>query len=245
MQHRQVSLGALAFVCALFLAATEARAQWYVAAYLGGSHTHAATISIDRPDDDVSLQFHDVRFEERSLKSPQYYGLRFGRTFGVEQRFAVEIEWIHAKAYSQTDRQYEVTGNAGAFSGLIQPPAPMNALVSQYAMSHGLNFLLVNLGVRAPVRDTPVTLVARAGAGPMLPHAESTFAGETREQYEYAGLGLHAAAGIDLRLYRGLSALVEYKCTFGRPEITIVGGTGRMTAVTQHLAVGFAFGTTR
>jgi hypothetical protein len=245
LQLRQVLMGAAAFACALFGTVTEARAQWYVAAFLGGSHTRAATVSIDRPAERVSLEYHDVRFEARSLKSPQYYGVRFGRTFGADRRYGVEVEWIHAKAYSQTDRQYEVTGKGGAFADLIRPPALMNAVVSRYAMSHGLNFLLVNLAVRAPVRDKPVTLVARAGAGPMLPHAETTVAGDAREQYEYAGLGMHTAAGVELRVYRGLYALVEYKFTVGRPEITIVGGTGQMTAITHHLAVGLAFGTAR
>jgi hypothetical protein len=245
VRHGQVLAAVVGFAGALIGGAADAQAQWYLAGYLGATHTQAATVSIDRPADDVSLEYHDVRFEGRSWKSPQYYGIRFGRTLGATHRFGLEIEWMHAKAYSQTDRQYEVTGNAGRFAALIQPPAQMNALVSQYAMSHGLNYLVVNLAMRAPLRDTPVALVARAGAGPMFPHAESTVNGETREQYEYAGLGVHAAAGVDLRLYRGLSALIEYKFTLGRPEITIVGGTGRMTAVTHHLAIGVAFGTPR
>ncbi|HEY7474439.1 MAG TPA: hypothetical protein VH679_05470 [Vicinamibacterales bacterium] len=245
LERRRLAVAVLGAALTLCATAPEASAQWYFAAYLGGSHTRAATISIDRPADGVSLEIHDVQFEERSLKSPQYYGLRFGRALGADRRVLIEVEWIHPKAYSRTDRVYDITGDAGRFADVIRPPAPMNALVSQYAMSHGMNFLLVNVGVRAPVAGKPLAFVARGGAGPMFPHAESTFNGETREQYEFGGLGLHAAAGVDLRVYRGISSVIEYKFTFGRPEITIVDGTGRITAVTHHLAVGVAFGTPR
>jgi hypothetical protein len=244
-QPRHISFGALVFACLLLGTASEARAQWYFAAYLGGSHTGAATISIDRPDEGVSLEFHDVQFEERSLKSPQYYGLRFGRMLGPDRRILVEVEWIHPKAYSRTDQHYEVTGDAGPYADRLGPSAPMNALVSRYSMSHGMNFLLVNVGIRAPVPDKPFAVVARGGVGPMLPHGESTFNGEAREQYEFGGLGVHAAAGIDLRVYKGISSVIEYKFTLGRPEITLVNGTGRMTAVSHHLAIGVAFGAPR
>jgi hypothetical protein len=121
----------------------------------------------------------------------------------------------------------------------------MNVVVSRYVMSHGLNFLLVNLTFRRPVGQGPMTIVARGGAGPTLPHAESTVGGVSREQYEFGGLGIHGAAGIDVKIHRWLSGVVEYKLTYAKPEITIAGGSGRMTAITQHVAVGLAFGLSR
>jgi hypothetical protein len=238
---RRIVFCAPAVGLALLATATEARAQWYAAAYLGGSHTRPATVAIDRPAEGVSLEFEDVEFEERSFKSPQYYGLRFGRWFGERRRLGLEIEWIHAKAYGLTDRRYDVTGEAGAYADRIQPPAAMNALVSRYAMSHGLNFLFANVAVRSPIGQGPFTTILRAGAGPSLPHAETTFAGEEREQYEYGGFGVHAAAGVEIRVYRMISAAVEYKFTFARPEIDIAGGTGQTTALSHHLALGLAF----
>lgn len=229
----------------LIVTAGEARAQWFTAVYLGANYTHPATVAIDRPADGVALQYRDVEFEARPFESPQYYGLRFGRWFGASRRIGLEVEFIHLKAYGRTGEQYEVTGDAGTFDQLIQPPAPMSALVSRYAMSHGLNLLLINLGLRTPLNQGPVTLVARGGAGPALPHGESTIAGEAREEYEYGGLGVHAAAGVELRLHQRLSTLVEYKLTFARPEITIAGGTGHTSALTHHVAFGLAFGLSR
>src|SRR5262245_4022788 len=95
--------------------AARAEAQWYVAVYLGGNHTQSSTVSIEQPADGVSLQFHNVDFEARPLKAPQYYGYRFGRMFGSERRLGLEFEFIHMKAYAETDRQYDVTGNAGVY----------------------------------------------------------------------------------------------------------------------------------
>jgi hypothetical protein len=239
-------------VCSFVMAAStllatagEARAQWFTAVYLGANHTHAATVAIERPADGVSLAYRDVAFDARPFESPQYYGLRVGRWFGPSRRIGVEVEFVHLKAYGRTDRQYEITGDAGAFDQVTRPPAPMSALVSRYAMSHGLNLLLINVGLRAPVNQGPVALVARGGAGPALPHGETTIAGEAREQYEYGGFGLHAAGGLELRLHARISGLIEYKITFAQPEITIAGGTGKMSALTHHVAFGLAFGLSR
>jgi outer membrane protein with beta-barrel domain len=229
----------------LVATAGEARAQWFTAVYLGANHTHAATVAVDRPADGVALEYRDVEFEARPFESPQYYGLRFGRWFGSSRRIGLEVEFIHLKAYGQTGRQYEITGDAGSFDPLVQPPAPMSALVSRYAMSHGLNLLLINVGLRTPLNESPVTLVARGGAGPALPHGESTIAGESREQYEYGGLGVHGAGGVEVRLHSRISAVVEYKITYARPEITIAGGTGQTSALTHHVAFGLAFGLSR
>jgi hypothetical protein len=117
----------------------------------------------------------------------------------------------------------------------------MNALVSRYAMSHGMNFLFANVAYRTPIGGRPIAAIVRGGAGPSLPHGESTFAGDAREQYEFGGFGVHAAAGAEIRLYGRLSATVEYKLTFARPEIDIADGTGRIKATTHHLAIGLAF----
>jgi hypothetical protein len=60
----------------------------------------------------------------------------------------------------------------------------------------------------------------------------------TQEQYEWAGLGLQASAGVDLHLTGRLSGIIEYKLTYAHPTITIPNGTGDMVAVTHHLAIG-------
>src|SRR5689334_12467938 len=77
--------------------ATAAEAQWYFAGYLGANATRPATVSVDVPASNLSLQFHEVKFEARPFESPQYYGWRLGELFGKTRRFGVEFEFIHLK----------------------------------------------------------------------------------------------------------------------------------------------------
>jgi hypothetical protein len=235
---------ALAIVVAV---PSYALAQWYVAVYAGGNYTPAADVAIDAPAIDVVLTYEDVRFTGKPLASPQYYGYRLGWMAGERRRVGLELEFVHLKVIADTSREYAVSGRAG---GSVLPPgrARMSEIVEQYQMTHGLNFVLVNLVTRTPIGagGSPRTaLVARAGAGPVIPHAETRVAGRSQEQYEYAGVGAHAAAGLDLRLRGRWSALIEYKLTIARPEIELASGTGRMTALTHQVAVGFAFGIAR
>jgi hypothetical protein len=228
-------------VAALVLVASvplTADAQWYAGIYLGASHTHSARVEIAQPDLGRALSFENVAFDGEPFKSPQYYGYRVGRLFGDGRRFGVEFEFIHLKVIARTDRAYTVTGPSAADVGA---PVAMNAVVQRYAMTHGLNFAVVNLVSRVPMGGGPVTVVLRSGLGPTIPHAESTVEGDEREQYEPGGLGAHVAAGIEVGTWRRVSATGEYKFTFVRPEIDIPHGTGRTTAATHQVAFGLAF----
>jgi hypothetical protein len=223
-----------------------AQAQWYFAGYFGANHTTPADVAVDAPAAGVTLTFQDVVFAARPFDSPQYYGYRIGRLFGPARRVGVEIEFIHLKVISDTSRQYVATGRAGGttFAGA---PLRMSDAVQEFQMTHGLNFAVLNVVARRPVggADGPIAIVARAGVGPTIPHAESRLGGVEQQQYEFGGIGAHAAAGLDLRLRRRLSAVLEYKFTFARPQISVTGGSGRTTAATHQVAFGLAFGLSR
>lgn len=228
------------------LVPTPAVAQWYVAAYAGANHTQNATVSIDQPSEGTALAFRGVAFAAESFASPPYYGWRIGRLIGERRKLGVEVEFLHLKVIGQTSRPVTIVGQVGGPTGTaVDTQARMSDFVQRYSMTHGLNFLVVNLVSRTPLGATPVAFLVRAGAGPTLPHAETTVDGRTQEQYEYAGLGVHAAAGVDLRLVGRLSAVVEYKFTAARPTISIVNGTGQTSAVSHQVAVGIAFGISR
>jgi hypothetical protein len=231
----------------LLLCASRAEAQWYVAGYLGANHTMPATVSIDQPSLGTSLEFHDVTFEAKPFTSPQYYGVRVGHLFGNGRQWGLEFEWLHPKVYANTARDVHVTGQSGGVDG--DTTIRMDAVVQHYAMSHGMNFALVNFVARIPFADHGAasrwSFVGRAGAGPMFPHAETTVDGRSRSQYEAAGLGVQVAGGIDVRLAGWLSATADYKFGHARPEITIVDGTGQMSANVHQIAFGLAFGFAR
>jgi hypothetical protein len=216
--------------CLLFLAfATPASAQWYGVVYMGANKTQPADIRVK--GDGYDLTFQNVDFEARPLESPQYYGWRLGRFLSDTRRLGVELEFIHLK--------------------VIANPDQLGPSVQQYRMTHGLNFIVTNLTSRIPFGraahgDAPFALISRLGAGVTVPHAETTILNVTQEQYEYAGVGAHAALGLTAKLKGRLSLVGEYKLTYAKPRITTAhNGTGQMTALTHHAAVGLAFGLTR
>jgi hypothetical protein len=235
---RRLTILLVACVCAL-LVPHHAEAQWYAGVYLGANHTHSSSITIEQSLPGRSFTFEEVEFDGRPFESPQYYGWRVGRLLGAARTLGLELEFIHLKVIGRTDRAYPLSG-----LDATDAPVTMNTVVQRYSMTHGLNFALVNLVIRTPVRG-PFTLVWRAGAGPTIPHAETTIDEQPRDQYEYGGLGAHASAGVDIRTWRFLSATAEYKLTFARPRIDVAGGTGVTTSATHQIAMGLAFNLTR
>ena len=247
MRMTRVLVCLAAGVVLSLLTAAPADAQWYAGLNVGGNHTQPATVSIDDPAQGLQVDFHEVQFSARPLSSRPYYGLRFGKMLGKTRRFGVELEFIHLKVISDTSQTYVVTPGAGAGS-LATSFAVMNATVQQFQMTHGLNFAFGNFVFRAPLRPAGtgrVSLDLRAGAGPAIPHAESTVLGESRQQYQYAGFGALGAVGMDVQLTKRLSLLAEYKVTIARPEITLAHGTGGTTTLTHHMTGGIIINLTR
>jgi hypothetical protein len=230
--------------------AAPASAQWYVAGFAGANHTQPATVTIDQPSRDTHLDIAGVTFRSESMDSPQYYGYRVGWLHGDRTRWqwGLELEFVHPKVFGRTGRTVTFSGRIGGVA--VSATAPMDTLVSRYAMSHGLNFALANLVLRFPL-GAPGTgpsrfaVMARAGAGPTIPHAETTIQGESYDGYEVDGLGIHGAVGLEARLAGRLSGTLEYQCSYARPTITVVDGTGHTTATVHQLAVGLTIRLTR
>jgi hypothetical protein len=233
--RRTVSL-ALAL---LAVAAKPAHAQWFAAGLLGASSTQPATVSVSIPTLGMALQFHDVRFDEKPFKAPPYYAVRVGKWFN-QRRLGLDLELTHLKVICRTDESYPTTGT----SGYVDMPAgaPMSAVVERYAMTHGLNFVLVNLTAQRPMRGGRAAIYARGGVGAIVPHTETTVLGAAVDRYELAGVGVQGAGGASYRVAGSWSLLGEYRFAFARPSITVgANGTGRMTAATHQVAAGVAW----
>lgn len=230
-QWELMRLGFLRVLAVLvFLAlASPASAQWYGALYMGANTTRPADVTVK--GDGYDLTFPGVNFEAQPFKSPQYYGWRLGRFLTDTRRVGLELEFIHLKVIANPEQ--------------LQPD------VQRYQMTHGLNFLVANVTSRIPLGrsaygDAPFALVSRLGGGITVPHAETTVRDASLERYEYAGLGAHAALGLDVRLKGRLSLLTEYKLTYARPRITTANnGHGQTTTLSHHIAIGVAFGLSR
>jgi hypothetical protein len=230
----------LMLAAVLVAAPAPAAAQWFVASYTGSNFTRPADVTIDQPSLDRTLTFERVRFDAEPFKSPQYYGARIGYLFAA-RRLGIEIEFLHQKVISRTERDVHVVGHQGGAT--VDLTQPMNVIVQRYAMTHGLNFFLANLVWRQPIGGQsgahPMSLTVRGGAGPVMPGVDTVVGRRSVQHYQYAGIGGAASAGLEIRLWPIVSVSAEYKFTAARPRIDVDGGTGRTTTIAHHVAAGF------
>lgn len=236
---------AAVFSALLIWTPSSARADWILGGYLGQAATLSSTITFDLPDRQTRVDAEGVTYRGRSFEFPLYYGYRVMWLPGAQSRIGVEYEFIHAKVYAKTERTVRLRGTLRGAP--VDATVPLASLAPRLDMSHGLNFILANVVVRhgfGPVdaRGAPRYMaVARAGAGPTLPHAESTIDSVDREQYEGGGLGVQAAGGLEVALWQGLAAVGEYKLTWAKPTVEIAGGQATIPSRSHHLAMGVAY----
>jgi len=206
------------------------------AAYGGNATTRPADIRIDDEQGGTALRFDRVPFKGRSFESPIYYGYRVAHALPRSRgRLFIGGEFIHAKAYG------DVAGAAGAgvYHGRTVEAMPLASVMPRFAMSHGLNFVLANATLRQPIGGR-ITATATAGAGVVVPHVEAQFDGAVIDEYQLAGSGLQAAIGAELRVWRRLSVMTEYKWTRAAVRAQLHGADAALTTSTHHVAVGVA-----
>jgi opacity protein-like surface antigen len=229
---------ALAVVIALF-SPSAARADWMLSGFLGAAKTQSSTIDLSLVGG-TQLQLEGAEYRGESFQSPQYYGVRLTRTVGPW--LGIEGEFIHAKVFAEVDRDVRATGTR--FGVPFAADVRLSSVVQRLSMSHGLNFILVNVAARHGFGPTAsggahrMVGVLRAGAGPTMPHAESHIGEVTMEQYEGGGLGVQVGGGIEVLLGHGVGALGEYKFTAASPEIDVPGGTATIPSRTHHVVFG-------
>ena len=222
--------------CFLFLSFTaRLDAQWIGSAYGGAAFTRPAEVRIEQPDRATSLRFARVPFAGRSLEPPVYYGYRVWRAVPRTRTLFAGAEFIHAKAFADGSR---VSGT-GQYRGIAVETIAFADVVQRLGMSHGLNFVLANGGLRRPLGGR-VTGTITFGAGPLLPHAELQIDGAAIEGYELGGIGTQLAIGADVRVWRGLSVLTEYKWTRAAVRLTLDSGQLDLTATSHHLVAGLS-----
>ena len=90
----------------------------------------------------VDLTYGGVSFEAKPLEAPQYYGYRFGHTSTIKgPQFGIEFEFLHLKVYAKTDEPVALVGRINGAP--VSATERMDARVSRYSMSHGLNFMFL------------------------------------------------------------------------------------------------------
>jgi hypothetical protein len=232
----------LTALCCLVPAAAEA--QWLLSTFTGANATRPSTISIDLPAQAIDLDFLDVHYDAKPMKSPQYYGARLTRLLGG-RGFGLEAEFLHIKTYARTEENVRTVGTVQGLA--VDAVLPMNTLVYRYNHTHGLNFLFANVVWRralGAVSDRPkAALVIRGGAGPLRPGVDVVTPALNVQGYQLAGWGQQVAGGVEWRLKGWLWLMAEYKLTHAAPEVDLTaGGRGKFDALSHNLAFGITLG---
>ena len=194
---------------------TPLKAEWRLELYAGKFFPGRSDLTVRRPAAGDDITYHKVKWSDRSFDLPFYYGLRVSKFPSRESKVGFEMEFIHAKVYSDPEAHVRAAGRLAN-----QPVAGTRRLgdhIQQFDISHGLNFFLANLVWRtAWWRDESFSsrnpfVVFRSGVGACVCHTESTIDWQHREQYEWRGPGFQTSIGGVLPLNRAVSLMLEYK----------------------------------
>ena len=221
-----------------------ARADWMLSAYLGDVWTRPSTARIYQPAQHTTLEFIDLQYRSESNKPRRYYGYRVGWIPRAHRWMAIEAEHVHAKVFAETADIGRVRGTLKG--ALIDTSQQVSLIVEELSMSHGLNFIFGNFVIRREFgpqhgQGRRAAAAVRLGAGPTVPHAESTVGSVAREQYEYGGIGTQVGGGVEFAVWRALHVLGEYKFTGTTARISIDGGEAVVPARSHHVVGGVAF----
>lgn len=224
---------------------SSASADWIASAYLGHVWTRSSAVTLTLPEQQTAVEIAGVEYRAESLTSPQYYGYRVTWVPDQHRWIGIEAEVIHAKVFAEAGRFVSIRGTLRGAE--VDGSFPLRSVVQRLAMSHGLNFILANIALRRELGPVdaegrpPFALVVRVGAGPTIPHAESTVEHLNRDQYESGGLGAQLAGGVEATVWRRLLVLGEYKFTWASPEIDVAGGQATIPARSHHVVGGLAY----
>jgi hypothetical protein len=232
----------LSYGLVLLIWATGVRpvwAEWTAGAFLGGARTQESSIRLIRTAEATDVTLSPVRYRSESFDPPIYYGYRLG-FFPRAGWLGVEAEFIHLKVTAETSRSATMGGTVRG--ARVDGTQPLTAVLERFSISHGVNLVFVNAVVRRVARtsDTPPRwfLAGRVGAGPSVPHPESTIGGASFEGYEWGSWGVQAAGGAELRVVKRVYVTAEYKLTRTVQDVAVVGGAARTPLTTHHLVAG-------
>lgn len=237
------------FVIALLLTSAPASgADLIFSAYLGGNFVEDGPFELGIPAAQTDLRLESAQWEGRPFERPLYWGVRGGWVMGRlgQLELVPELEFIHAKIHLKTET---ITLASGTHEGasISGEDVRVGEVIESFNMSHGLNFLLLNLALRRgfwPSRGRPqgrLQLVGRAGGGVSLPHFESTLARfGHHEEYEFGGGAFHGSVGLEAPVWGPLGALFEYKYTTTSPRGALAQGEAKAEADMHHLVFGIS-----
>jgi len=220
--------------------AGAARAETTLTLYAGVSFTHDSDVRVRLPGG-TNLEYRGISWASRSFQLPIYYGVQLTHHFASRPDWGVRLDFFHDKAYADADTPVPVTGTRGGVR--VAGSEPLAATVQGFNMSHGANYLTLNVlrrWNRCPqpgCTGRPQPYVG-AGLGLMIPHVEATVGAESVSDYQLTGPAFQLTGGLAYPLASRLSVSGEYRFTRGDASVDIPGGTLDTRLYTHHLVAG-------
>jgi len=238
----------LAAAALLALKTFSAGAETTVSISTGGAWTHDSDIHLQEPGG-TDLVYQDVQWDTEPYKMPPYYGIRVTHWFENQPKWAIAVDFTHAKMISDLEQQVSVSGQRAGFP--VNGAARLGDMFRALEFSDGHNLLTVNAVRRwqlyrenggATLRN--MYFYTGGGAGVAVPHVEVTITGSDTQEYQIAGPAAQFLGGVSVPLGQRFEFLTEYRLTYADIETDLQGGGNLSTdALTHHLnfGVGFSF----
>lgn len=211
MAHKKLALASL---CTALFSANIAYAENVITFYTGIQESPHSTVKYNDPSTGTSGEI-SAGWEGNSSEMPPYYGIRL--THWYDQDWGVSLDFTHSKAYAndKTLNEYDL---------------------KTLEFTDGVNTLTVN-GLRRFQSDSVWTPYVGAGVGIAVPHVEfekdQAGAAKTYE-YQFAGFGVQAQAGVDYKINDTWSVFGEYKFNYTDIDVDLKGGGSLQTELINN-----------
>jgi lipid A oxidase len=241
---------AAGFVATLLLAlkVVSVSAETTISVSTGGAWTHESDVQLQAPGG-TDLVYRDVQWDTEPYKMPPYYGVRVTHWFENQPKWAIAVDFTHAKMISDLEQQVSVSGQRAGSP--VNGTERLGDTFSALEFSDGHNLLTVNAVRRwHPYRENGGATLRNmyfytgGGAGVAVPHVEVTITGSDTQEYQVAGPAAQFLGGVSVPLGQRFEFLTEYRLTYADLETNLQGGGSLSTdALTHHLnfGVGFSF----
>lgn len=223
----------------VLLVAGAAQAELRVSAYSGVAETLDADVEFEQKGGTV-LTFEDVMWDDESLKTPIYYGLRLTYWFHRASSWGLGFDFTHAKMIADPDQVVAVRGiRSGA---IVAGRERLGETFSNLQLSHGHNLLTLNGLYRFPLIGH-LEPYAGLGAGAAIPHVETNVGGVETSEYQLAGPAVQGLIGVTADVTQRLSVFAEYKLSYADINADLRGGgTVQLAPWTNHFVLGLSLG---
>jgi lipid A oxidase len=245
--HINSSLIAALVISAFLLGVSDGRAQdrFAFSFLLGTATIDDADVRLTRPGG-TDLDFGGVAWDDESLVSPVYFGLRLEYRLPKASGWAVALDFAHPKMIARLHETVPVNGTREG--EVVAGDEVLGDTFAKLEFTHGYNLLTANALYRF-FSGTPEAAAKRRvrpylgfGIGIAVPHVEVIDGISETHNYQIVGPAAQVLGGVDIPVTRRLSVLGEARMSWADVTADLEGGgTVEVEPWTGQLAVGLSF----